>query len=192
MSIRIIGVLHGIQLIALIGYFVLRSGAGGRRGGDNKGGGVILLVALGLVVVGWVGLFFARIIKASVSRQREYLADASAVQFTRNPDGISGALKMIGASASGSAMEAPGAEEASHMFFGSMFRNPSSIFATHPPLGKRIHKLDPQFNGDFAEYAKSRMARRQRREEAAAKKEKSKTKIGFPAGSPTGKWDSQA
>ena len=187
MSIRIIGVLHGIQLIALIGYFVLRSGAGGRRGGDNKGGGVILLVALGLVVVGWVGLFFARIIKASVSRQREYLADASAVQFTRNTDGISGALKMIGASASGSAMEAPGAEEASHMFFGSMFRNPSSIFATHPPLGKRIHKLDPQFNGDFAEYAKSRMARRQRREEAAAKKEKSKTKIGFPAGSPTGK-----
>lgn len=187
MSIRMIGVLHGIQLIALIGYFVLRGSTTGRRSSNGKGGNAVTLIALGLVVVGWVGLFFARVIKASVSRQREYLADASAVQFTRNPSGIAGALKMIGASMNGSAMLAAGAEETSHMFFGSMFSHSNFVFATHPPLGERIQRIEPAFQGDYNEYAKSRMAQRQRREEARQRKQEAKNQGRFPGGSPTGK-----
>ena len=181
MSIRMMGVLHGIQILALIGYFVLRGfGAGRRSSRDNKGAGAILLIAVGLIVIGWAGLFFARIIKASVSRQREYLADASAVQFTRNPDGIAGALKMIGASQFGSQMKAPQAEVASHMYFASMFgRSFSGLFATHPPLVPRIQKVDPRFEGDFSEYAKTREKRLRKRQE----KEQAKKQIrdfGFP------------
>ncbi len=150
MSIRMIGILHGIQVLALIGLYVLRGSAyGGRRSSDKGGGGYIILIAIGVVVIGWAGLFFARLIKAALSRQREYLADASAVQFTRNPEGISGALKMIGASMEGSVMQHPQAEEASHMYFGSMFRGGFPWYATHPPLDKRITRLDPRFDGDF-------------------------------------------
>ncbi len=170
MSIRMIGILHGIQLLALIGYYVLRGSAwsGRRSSNDNKGGGAIILVAVAVIVIGWIGLFFARIIKASVSRQREYLADASAVQFTRNPDGIAGALKMIGASTAGSEVKASHAEEASHMFFASMFSDSfADIFATHPPLVKRIQKIDPRFDGDFAEYRRIRERRIERREDQA-------------------------
>ncbi|MEI2421049.1 M48 family metalloprotease, partial [Arthrospira platensis SPKY2] len=81
--------------------------------------------------------------KAGVSRQREYLADAAAVQFTRNPSGIAGALKKIGGF--GSAIEHPKAEEASHMFFGSS-ASFSALLATHPPLGQRIKRIDPSFD----------------------------------------------
>ena len=89
------------------------------------------------------------------------LADASAVQFTRNPDGIAGALKMIAVSAEGSVVNAPEAEETSHMFFGSMYPvTHFNIFATHPPLLKRIQKLDSRFEGDFDEYRRQRDARR--------------------------------
>ena len=155
MNIRMIGVLHGILMLALIGYFLLHGSAYSRSSRNGSGG--ILALALGLLVLGGVGLIFGRIIKACVSRQREYLADASAVQFTRNPDGIGGALKMIGAHAEGSRMDTGNAEFASHMFFGDIFgARMSSVFATHPPLVKRIQKIDPQFNGDFAEYKRTR------------------------------------
>lgn len=168
MNIRMIGLLFGIQLLALVGYYVLRGTAySGRRSSSNdKGGaGAILLIAVGLVVIGSIGMFFARLIKASVSRQREYLADASAVQFTRNPAGIAGALKMIALSAEGSTMKSPQAEEASHMFFGSMYaHNFFHAFATHPPLVKRIERLDPQFDGDLTEYRRERQLRQARRE----------------------------
>lgn len=156
MSLRMIGVLHGIQLLALIGYFILR-GAAFRSGRDNKGAGAILAIALTLLVFGSVGLFFARLIKASVSRQREYLADASAVQFTRNPEGISGALKMIGGSHTAGALKTANAEVASHMFFANMFKSRwIGWLATHPPLEQRIGKLDPQFNGDYSHYMATR------------------------------------
>jgi len=156
MSIRLIGILHGIQILALIGFFILRGSffAGSR---DNKGAGAIVAVALALVIFGSLGLFFARLIKASVSRQREYLADASAVQFTRNPDTIGGALKMIGASSAGSKLKTANAEIASHMYFADMFsRHLSGWLATHPPLINRIQKIDPHFQGDFENYLKSR------------------------------------
>ncbi len=168
MNIRMIGILFGIQLLALVGYYVLRGSAYGRRSSNDKGGGAIILIALALIVVGSIGLFFARLIKASVSRQREYLADASAVQFTRNPNGIAGALKMIAVSSEGSQVHAPQAEETSHMFFGSMYPvTYLNIFATHPPLLQRIQKLDPQFDGNFDEYRRQRERRRQHREPEA-------------------------
>lgn len=168
MSIRMIGLLFGIQLLTLVGIYVLRGSAvSGGRSSNNKGAGAIMAIALALVVVGGVGMFFARLIKASVSRQREYLADASAVQFTRNPGGIAGALKMIAVSGEGSTVHASHAEETSHMFFSSMYPvNRTRMFATHPPLPDRIRKVEPQFDGDFDEYRKKRDRRRKQREEA--------------------------
>ena len=114
LNIRLMGILNGILIIGLIGYFILCTGGG--RGGSKNAGGIIAL-AIGLMVLGFAGMFFGGLIKAAVSRQREYLADASAVQFTRNPDGIAGALKRIGGLEFGSKVENPGAPEVSHAFF---------------------------------------------------------------------------
>ena len=104
LNIRLMGVLFGILVLAVVGRKILQHGGRGSR--NSKGAGPVLLAALGLMVVGYIGLFFGRLIKAGVSRQREYLADASAVQFTRNPDGIAGALKKIGGNLYGSQLQA--------------------------------------------------------------------------------------
>ena len=154
LNLRLIGILHGILALAIIGWFVLRSMpfSGRSRGGRNSGGAiaVILVVGVGLLVVGSIGLFFGKLIKSAVSRQREYLADASAVQFTRLPDGIAGALKKIGGRPETSKIENPHAEEISHMFFGSAFGSfRSQLLATHPPLVDRIKRIDPSFQGEF-------------------------------------------
>ena len=156
LNIRLMGVIHGIIVLGLIGYFLMRSsvysGSGRRRGGNDKGGGVLAILAFGLalIVIGYVGTFFGNLIKAGVSRQREYLADASAVQFTRNPDGIAGALKKIGGWKSGSKMRSPQAAEVSHMLFGAGSRSRlSGLFATHPPLDDRVRRIDKTFDGEF-------------------------------------------
>jgi hypothetical protein len=109
---------------------------------------VLLAVGFGLMVIGFLGTFFGNLIKASVSRQREFFADASAVQFTRNPAGIAGALKKIAGLGAGSRIEHPNAPEISHMFFG---RALPSLFSTHPPLEERIRRLDPNFDQQLAE-----------------------------------------
>ncbi len=151
LNIRLMGLLFGILFLALIGEFILRNAFRGNLGSNRKEGGGIVLVmlvaGLGLLVIGYVGSFFANLIKASVSRQREFLADASAVQFTRNPDGIAGALMKIGGLTSGSRVAHPMAKDASHLFFGSAFQ--SQLFATHPPLSLRIKRLLPHWSGDF-------------------------------------------
>lgn len=139
-NIRLIGLLHGILLIALIGRTLLRGGS--RRSSKNSGGAVLL--GLGLLIVGYLGVFFGHLIKAAVSRQREYLADASAVQFTRNPHGIAGALKKI-AGLDAAVLQHPRAEEASHMFFGQGIHAFFQLLATHPPIEERIARLDPAF-----------------------------------------------
>ncbi len=126
----------------------------GRDDDDRKGFNPLPLIGLALYVIGYVGVFFGNVIKAAVSRQREFLADASAVQFTRNPDGIAGALKKIGALAEGSRIEDAHAEEASHMFFGEAVAGLNELFgllATHPPLVERIRRIDPSFTGDFSQ-----------------------------------------
>ena len=148
LNIRLMGVLHGILIIGIIGYFLFRSAmwsSMARRSRDNSGM-AFLALGVGLIAIGSLGTFFGNWIKASVSRQREFLADASAVQFTRNPLGLAGALKRIGGLAEGSLIASPNAPEASHLFFGQALRGGlQSIFATHPPLGERIARLDPSF-----------------------------------------------
>ena len=153
LNIRMISVLFGILVLTLIGYFTLRllpSGSSRRSSSKEGGGGglaIILVIALAMMIFGFIGQITAKLIKAAVSRQREFLADASAVQFTRNPAGISGALKKIGGGA-GSTISHHRAEEASHMFFGSCFKKKFiNIFATHPPLEDRIRAIDGTFEG---------------------------------------------
>ena len=160
MNLRLVGILHGILVLAILGWFVLRTmGYSGRssRSGDKGGGAMamILVVGVGLLVIGSVGLLFGKLIKSAVSRQREYLADASAVQFTRLPDGIAGALKKIGGRAETSKIQDAHAEEISHMFFGSAFGSFSwQFFSTHPPLAERIQRVEPTFDGEFPKRVK--------------------------------------
>ena len=151
LNIRLMGVLFGIMVLGLIGRLIVRGGhhtsvVSSRR---DRGAPVALLIGLGLIIIGGIGVFFARIIKAGVSRQREYLADASAVQFTRQSEGIAGALKKIGGFSAGSFIKSADPEEVSHMLFGTGAKF-SGLFATHPPLIERIQALDPSFKAsDF-------------------------------------------
>jgi Zn-dependent protease with chaperone function len=140
LNIRLMGVLFGILVLGVIGRKVLLHG----RGGRGKGAAPVLLAALGLMVVGYVGIFFGRLIKAGVSRHRELLADASAVQFTRQTRGLAGALKKIGGLPDGSKLGNADTEEVSHMLFGDGVGY-SRLFATHPPLLERILALEPSF-----------------------------------------------
>jgi len=167
LNIKLMGVLFGILVIAVAGRKMLSSMrySGGSR---NRNAGALVLVALVVMIVGYIGLFFGRWIQAAISRQREYLADASAVQFTRAPDGIAGALKKIGASAAGSSLVA-NADEVGHMLFASGFS--SRLLATHPPLVERIRKIEPGFRADeFAALANS-MARRSQARIAEAERQ---------------------
>lgn len=156
LNLRLIGLLNGILLIAMIGYVLMRSGSRhvylASGSSNKKGGNPLPLIGLFLYVIGYAGVFFGHLIKSAVSRQREFLADASAVQFTRNPDGISSALKKIGGLSRGSRLETPNAEEASHLYFGNGL--PASFLnwmSTHPPLDVRIKRIDPSFDGKFAQ-----------------------------------------
>jgi len=151
LNLRLIGILNGILILAILGWYVLR--ATGRSGGssDSKGAALAgLLFGLGLMILGYVGVLFGSLIKAAVSRQREYLADAAAVQFTRYPGGIAGALKKIGGLEGSSRIRDPHAQECSHLFFGDALAGSLfNLFATHPPLAERIGRLEPNFDGRF-------------------------------------------
>jgi len=159
LNLRLIGLLHGILLIALIGYTLFRVMGESNRyrtrsrdRDDDKGKGIgvaLFFMGLGLMIVGYVGVFFGRLIKSAISRQREFLADASAVQFTRNPGGIGGALKKIGGLETGSMIRNENAEQACHMFFGPGVSFWTEALATHPPLAERIRRIDPTFDGTF-------------------------------------------
>ncbi|MGH6623466.1 MAG: M48 family metallopeptidase [Burkholderiaceae bacterium] len=149
LNLRLIGVLYGLLIVALAGRFLLEIGGRSRGGGGrNAGSAVAVMFAAGLAlwILGYVGVFFGRLIKAAVSRQREFLADASAVQFTRNPDGIGGALRKIAGlsqqSGLGTRINHPQAESLSHLFLGAA--RPSfvrGIFATHPPIEERVQRI---------------------------------------------------
>ncbi len=156
LNIRLIGVLHGILCLYLVGRVLLEM-----RGRSSKDKNPLPLFGLALMAIGGVGLLFAHLIQAAVSRQREFLADASAVQFTRNPGGIAGALKKIGGWASGSKLESPNATAASHLFFGNgLSESWFGLTATHPPLDERIRRIDPEFDGQFPEVGDAPAARR--------------------------------
>jgi Zn-dependent protease with chaperone function len=154
LNVRVSAVIFGILVLGLAGRGILMSMRYGRFGSSREKGnsGLALILASGtaLMVIGYVGYFFGRLIQASLSRQREFLADASAVQFTRNPGGVTGALKKIGGYAIGSSMETHRAAEISHFFFAQAFAsNFGGLWATHPPLGTRIRAIDPAFDGKF-------------------------------------------
>ncbi len=150
LNLRALGLLHGVFLVALLGRIILR----GARYSSRKEGAGGVTIGLGLLLIGSIGVFFGRLVQAAISRQREILADASAVQFTRDPEGLADALKKIGGVATGSYLRAPQADEASHMFFSSGVRRLpllASLFRTHPPLEERILRLQPHWNGEFPE-----------------------------------------
>jgi Zn-dependent protease with chaperone function len=154
LNLRLIGVLHGILLLGLVGREILRivarGGGGSSRSRKNNGILYLLAIGLALVILGFLGSLIGNLIKAAVSRQREFLADASSVQFTRNPGGIAGALKRIGGAIFGSRLAAPAAAEASHMYFSQgVWEGISGLMATHPPLDERIRRLDPQWDGTY-------------------------------------------
>ena len=187
LNIRLMGVLFGILMIGLIGRKILEHG---RFGGRNKGAGAILVAALVAMIVGYVGLFFGRMIKAGVSRQRERLADASAVQFTRQTTGLAGALKKIGGLDEGSRLnERSNAEEVSHMLFGDGvgFRG---LFATHPPLVERIQELEPQFtrsaDARAVEEVDGSAAERAGRRRAARARARAQRRVAVGAGATRG------
>jgi len=143
LNIRMIGVLAGIVVIGSISTFVIRMGA---ESDDIRGAVPLFLIGAALFLIGYIGLFFARLIKSAVSRQREFLADASSVQFTRNPDGIAGALDQIRATTSGALIQGRYAEETSHLFFGQAIKvHLGGLFDTHPPLEERIRRVNPRF-----------------------------------------------
>lgn len=148
LNIRLIAALAGILLIAHVGRMFLHSarfGSSRRKGNGNA----LPLVGLGLIIVGYIGVFFGNIIKAAVSRQREYLADAAAVQFTRNPEALSGALQQIGARQHGSRVQHANADETAHLFFGQALSSWFTLLATHPPLEQRIKRIQPSWNGRY-------------------------------------------
>ena len=155
LNLRLAAVLFGILAIGVIGRSLVgRRGYGAAAFGNSRGRGSsasqIAILALGLMAIGYVGTFFGNLIKAAVSRQREFLADASAVQFTRHPQGIANALRRIGGSAAGSRVGHGRADELSHLFFGEATAPfLRSLHATHPPLDARIRAIDPRWDGSF-------------------------------------------
>ncbi|MCP4465426.1 MAG: M48 family metalloprotease [Halieaceae bacterium] len=151
LNIRLAAMLKGITFIGDVGHFFLRSSNHARTGSSSRrsGGPALLGLGLGLLLLGWLGGAVAGFIKAAISRQKEYLADASAVQFTRSKSGIADALKAIGGYIPGTLVHAARANEMSHIFFGQIEHRLWHLFATHPPLENRIRRVEPEWNGEF-------------------------------------------
>jgi Zn-dependent protease with chaperone function len=149
---RIVGWVFGIAVLTVLGRVLLHQvwWAPRRRGRDDRSGFVLIAAGMAVLVIGSIGTLFARLVQAAVSRQREYLADATAVQYTRDPSGIGSALLKIGGSGGDRRIHSAHATEADHLFFTASF---SSALATHPPLNDRIRRLVPSWGGRFIETA---------------------------------------
>ncbi len=145
LNTRLIGLVFGILVLAIAGRMLLRWGYLSGGSSRDRNGSPILIAGIVLAVVGSIGVFFGKLIKSAISREREFLADAAAVQFTRNPAGLAGALKKV--AGVGSKLTSPNAEEASHLFFGDGVGSWFSLMATHPPIEVRIKRIDPSFDG---------------------------------------------
>jgi Zn-dependent protease with chaperone function len=187
LNIRMIGLLAGMTMLSEIGIKPWRSMGtyrgrhyGHRRsllGVSGRGGQAYLAVLVaGLVVaaIGWIGVLGGRVIKAAVSRQREFLADAAAVQFTRNPDGLAHALLEIHEeSGGGSRLQNHRAEEVSHMGFGRTVSGITGLTATHPPIKDRMAALGPKYEYWYrdGERIRRREQREAEAEEEAARRE---------------------
>ncbi len=189
LNLQLTATLHGILLIGLIGQFLLRSmmrtNYQSRYYSTDKkgkgGGPYLLILGVGLVVIGYVGTFFGSVIKANVSRKREYLADATAVQYTRYPRGISGALKKIAYYSSD--LQTPAAETYSHLYFAEgitmLF---GGLMATHPSLDRRIKKIEPRWNGRFPDYGKFEKPEKSEEEQTVKREKEALKKERFTQG----------
>jgi len=169
LNLRLIALLHGIVFIGLVGEMLARS-----SGRSRRSDGRIAVLGIALMAIGWLGTFFGNLIKAAVSRQREFLADASAVQFTRNPDSIGNALKLIGGYSSGTEIDNAHRSEVSHLFFGQAIHKLSDMMATHPPLVDRILKVDPDWDGNYL-YRSSETRERKQGEDDVERQQKRDT-----------------
>ncbi|MDO9477582.1 MAG: M48 family metallopeptidase [Pseudohongiella sp.] len=154
LNLRLIGLLHGIMVLGIMGHYMLRAASMSRRNNNNA---AVAIFGIGLLIIGASGTFFGGLIKAAVSRQREFLADASAVQYTRNPAGISGALKRIASDSGNQYLTNPAASQISHALFSEGIKHKfNALFATHPPLETRIRALEPDWNGKISETSVTR------------------------------------
>jgi Zn-dependent protease with chaperone function/uncharacterized tellurite resistance protein B-like protein len=145
LNLRLIGIIFGLLCLATIGRILLYT-----RSSNSRDKNALPLLGLALIALGAIGVLFGRLIQAAVSRQREFLADASSVQFTRNPSGLSGALQKIGRFGYGSKLESEHAPDMCHMFFGNgLGESLFNAMATHPPIPDRIHAIDPAWDGTF-------------------------------------------
>lgn len=155
MNQQLVAMLSGLMIINTIGRGFFESSRNSRhhystRGDRRDSGGALMLLGLALIVIGWLGQFFGALIRSAVSRQREFLADASSVQFTRNPEGIGGALQVIGGYRDTSSIRHHRAHELGHFFFCAAYeRSLSDLFATHPPLNERIRRVLPSWKGSY-------------------------------------------
>ena len=157
LNMRLIGIAHGVLWPVIVGRVCVR----GSNRPDEAGESILdeeasvtklpfMLVGYVLIAAGSIGLPFLRLIKSAICREREWLADAAAVQFTRYPAGIAGALKKIGGLQKQGRLDTPHAETASHLYFvRSSFTPWFGFLATHPPLVKRILAIEPAFDGQF-------------------------------------------
>ena len=181
LNIRLISLIFGLMFLTVIGRILLYSRPSSSSRNDKGGGGAaLLMLGLAMIVVGWISVLFGKIIQASISRKREHLADASAVQFTRNPLGLASALKKIGAHSMHSYIQSPEAEEAAHLFFANGLNSfLGNLFATHPPLVERIKLLDSDFDGDFKKSLDTASVKKQ---PAVIKKEKEKERPSLRRG----------
>ena len=188
LNMRLIAVLAGILAIGKVGELLLHANTRtrffNRRSGKNEAAGVFFLIMLGLamMLIGYIGLFFGRLIKAAISRQRELLADASSVQFTRNPSGIANALIKI-RNQHGSHLVSSHGEDMSHMCFGATVPfHLQYLLATHPPVDERLKALGGEW------LARARVRQRQNGEQpvaaATATTAASDTTMGFAASEP--------
>ncbi|HEY2329826.1 MAG TPA: M48 family metallopeptidase [Verrucomicrobiae bacterium] len=145
LNLRLISIIFGLFCLATIGRILLNT-----RSGNSRDRNSLPVFGFAMIILGGIGVFFGRLIQAAVSRQREFLADASSVQFTRNPAGLSGALQKIGRFGFGSRLESDHAPDLCHMFFGNGLGDPFfGAMATHPPIHERIHAIDPSWDGKF-------------------------------------------
>jgi Zn-dependent protease with chaperone function len=185
LNIRLMGLLFGLLVIALIGRTVLRVSTAGR---DSRKAVPVMLVAFAVLVIGYIGLFFGRLIQAAVSRSRESLADASAIQFTRDPTGLRGALLKIGAISGGSSIGNPEVEEIAHMLFAPGM---ARLFATHPPIEERLKAIDPRFDPKELDRVRAQLmlAAEQAKAEASPKQssaQRLESLINIPGAAPAG------
>jgi Zn-dependent protease with chaperone function len=145
LNLRLLGIIFGILCLATIGRILLYA-----RSSNSRDKNPLPILGIALLIIGGIGVFFGRLIQSAVSRQREFLADASSVQFTRNPGGLSGALQKIGRYSYGSKLESAHAPDMCHMFFSNGLGDPLfNLMATHPPIPDRIRAIDEAWDGKF-------------------------------------------